>query len=115
MAGVLIYSDNTNLAMELLTAARLIAEDHNKGIKALSVNNPEQAEELAAKGSDTYRIQNPDLTLTDTAAMASALQQAAEKIDADIVLLSSNRRGKELAGRLAQGLCAERLAAGSLY
>jgi len=104
MAGVLIYSDNTSLAMELLTAARLIAKDQNKSIKALTVNNPEQAEKLAAKGADTYRIQNPDLTPADTAAMASALQQAAEKLDGDIVLLSSNRRGKELAGRLAEGL-----------
>jgi electron transfer flavoprotein alpha subunit len=31
-----------------------------------------------------------------------ALQQAVEKLDASIVLLSSNRRGKELSGRIAQ-------------
>jgi len=103
MAGILIYSDKTTLALELLTAAKLIANNDIK-INAITINNNEQAEQLAAKGAETYKIINQELTLSDTAAMASALQQAAEKLDADTVLLSSNRRGKELAGRLAQVL-----------
>jgi len=102
MAAILIYSDQTKLALELLNAAQLIGKNNDIIVKAVSINNHEQAEELATKGAETYRIINPELNLADTAAMASALLQAAEKLDADIVLLSSNRRGKELAGRLAQ-------------
>jgi len=101
MAGILIYSDKTKLALELLNAAKLIV-NNGLTVNAVSINNDEQAEELAAKGAQTNKISNPDLNLADTAAMASALLQIAEKLDADIVLLSSNRRGKELAGRLAQ-------------
>jgi len=102
MAAILIYSDKTKLALELLNAAKLIAKNNDLTIKAVSINNDVQAEELAAKGAQSYKIINPELNLADTAAMASALLQAAEKLDADTVLLSSNRRGKELAGRLAQ-------------
>lgn len=102
MAGILIYSDKNKLALELLNAARLIAKNNELNIKALSINNDEQAEELAAKGAETYKIINPELNLYDTAAMASAILQATEKLDVNIVILSSNRRGKELSGRLAQ-------------
>jgi len=101
MAGILIYSDKTKLALELLNAAKLIAKTAFT-INSVSINNDEQAEELAAKGAQTYKIINPELNLADTAAMSSALLQAAEKLNANIVLLSSDRRGKELAGRLAQ-------------
>ncbi len=104
MAAILIYSDKTKLALELLSAARLIAKNNDLTIKAVSINNDEQGEELAAKGAETYKITNPELSLSDTAATASALLQAAEKLDAPTVLLSSNRRGKELAGRLAQAI-----------
>jgi electron transfer flavoprotein alpha subunit len=102
MAGILIYSDKTILALELLTAAKLIAKNNGLNIKAVSINNDEMAEELAHKGVETLKINNSEVSLADTAAVASALQQAAEQLDADTVLLSSNRRGKELAGRLAQ-------------
>ncbi len=104
MAGILIYSDKTILALQLLTAAKLIANNNDISIKAVSINNDELAEELAAKGAETYKINNPELSLSDSAAMASAFLQTAERLDADTVLLSSNRRGKELAGRLAQVL-----------
>jgi len=102
MAGILIYSDKNQLALEILTAGKLIANDNGLKIKAVSINNDEQAEKLAAKGAETYKIMNPELSLSDTAAMASALLQVTQKLDVDTVLLSSNRRGKELAGRLAQ-------------
>jgi electron transfer flavoprotein alpha subunit len=102
MAGILIYSDKTILALELFTAAKLIAQGSGLKIKAVSINNDELAEQLAAKGAETFKIKNSTLSLADTAAVASALQQAALQLDADTVLLSSNRRGKEMAGRLAQ-------------
>lgn len=109
MASILVYSDKEKLAPELLTAARLIAKDTGMEVKALVLNNDALGSELAGKGAEVYQVNDPALLLADTAAVASALQQAAEKFDASIVLLSSNRRGKELAGRLAQ-----KLGAGSL-
>lgn len=106
MAGILIYSDQDKLALELLTAARLIAKDANLNVKALVINNDAQAGELASRGAEVYQICSPELSAADTAALAAALQQVIEKLDSSMVLLSSNRRGKEMAGRLAQKLAA---------
>jgi electron transfer flavoprotein alpha subunit len=102
MAGILIYSEKSKLALELLTAAQLIAKGTALDIKVLCINSDEQAEEMMAQGAETYHIKEQNLKLVDTAAVASALQQATEKLDASIVILASNHRGKELAGRLAQ-------------
>jgi electron transfer flavoprotein alpha subunit len=73
------------------------------GIKAISINDAEQAGELS-KRADTYKIDNAAIQVGDTAAVAAALKQTAPQLGANIVLLSSNRRGKELSGRLAQSL-----------
>jgi len=101
VAGILIFSETTVLALELLTAADIIAADRSM-VKAVSINDHEQAAEIAAKGVDALAISDPGLNLADTAAVASALRQAAGQSEAGIILLASNRKGKELAGRLAQ-------------
>jgi len=102
MAGILIYSDKDNFALELLTAANTIASSLETAVKAVSINNDSQAEALAGAGADVYRINNASLSLADIAAVAAALKQAVDKLEIDTVLLSSNRRGRELAGRLSQ-------------
>jgi electron transfer flavoprotein alpha subunit len=102
MAAILIYSEKRPLALELLTAAAVIAQDTDLDVKVVCINNNEQADEMAGRGATTYHIQEDNLNLADTACVAAALEQAVNKLDASIVLLSSNRRGKELAGRLAQ-------------
>lgn len=102
--AILIYSEKSGLALELITAARVIATQIGTDINALCLNNDEQAEELAAAGVRTYSVKNIAINLADTAAVARVLQNAAGQLEASIVLLASNRRGKELAGRLAQKL-----------
>lgn len=98
MAGVLVYSDKLNLGLELLTAAKSISDN----VKAVAINNEELAQGLSAAGAQVLKVDNASLNIADTSLLASALQQIAEKEDISVVLLSSNRRGKELAGRLAQ-------------
>jgi len=103
MAGILIYSDKTSYALELITVGQTIAKAMGLPMQAVSINDADQADKLA-KRAETYKIDNAAINLADTAAVASALKQAAEKLSASIILLSSNRRGKEVAGRLAQSL-----------
>jgi len=103
MAGILVYSDKTSYALQLITVAQMIAKDTGMTVKAVSINDAEQAGELA-KRADSYIINNDAINLADTAAVAAALKQAAEQLSANVILLSSNRRGKELTGRLAQSL-----------
>lgn len=97
MSKVLVYSESEKLAKELLSAAALIGDT-----KATAVNDRALADALAADGANVLAIDNDAVALGDTAAMAEVLKQAAETSDATVVLLASNRRGKELAGRLAQ-------------
>lgn len=99
MATVLIYSDKDTMALELLTAAREVGA---AAIKAVTINDSQSAASLANAGADVYTVENADIILADTAAVAAALGQAVTQLGADLVLLSSNRRGKEIAGRLAQ-------------
>jgi electron transfer flavoprotein alpha subunit len=86
------------LALELISAARLI----NEQVAALSINDDELAQTLSQAGARAIKITHPDLTVSDTAAVAAAIKQVLDKLQAEVVLLSSDRRGKELAGRLAQ-------------
>ena len=102
--AILIYSEKSELALELLTAARVLAKDIGTDMNALSINSDVQAKELAAAGVKTYSIKNSAINLADTASVAGVLYKAAMQLDASLVLLASNRRGKELAGRLAQKL-----------
>jgi electron transfer flavoprotein alpha subunit len=85
-----------------LTAANRLQTALGLEVKALSINNEAQAQALAGAGAQVYQVSSSELVLADVAAVASVIKQAADKAGANIVLLSSNRRGKELAGRLAQ-------------
>lgn len=102
MAGILTYSDKTPLAMELITAAQVIAQELNVPVKCLAINDEAMAQELSNKGAAVYQVDAGDLHLADTASVAGLIKDAAEQLDCQMVLLSSNRRGKEWAGRLAQ-------------
>jgi len=104
MSALLLYSEKGSLALELLSAARFLAKDTTLEVKALCINNDEQVAQLASGGAATFHIKNENINLSDTAAVAAVLEQAVKVLDASIVLLASNRRGKELAGRLAQKL-----------
>ena len=101
MAGVLIFSENNGLALELLTAANSL---NATAVSACVINNDEQAQALASAGVQVYVVKNNDLLMADVGAVAGAVKQVADKAGADTVLLASNRRGKELAGRLAQAM-----------
>jgi Electron transfer flavoprotein, alpha subunit len=100
MAGVLVYSERPQLILELVSAAHILTTSPH--IYLLTLNNEVQAAELAAKGLQVCNLNGPGLNLADTAALSMAVKMAADQLEADLVLLASNRRGKELAGRLAQ-------------
>lgn len=104
MAGIMIYSDKEKYAWELLTGARLLASETGTAVTSAVINNSNLAQSLTQRGAEVYHIENMKIVTADTAAIALALKQAVEKLDSTIVLLPSDRRGKELAGRLAQAL-----------
>jgi len=100
MAGVLVYSTKEGLALELLTAAKTI----NDAVWAVSINDDSLAQAMAGAGAKTYKVNNDNLVLADTGAVVDVIKQVIDKEDIETILLSSDRRGKELAGRLAQAI-----------
>ena len=93
MAGFLVFSENNDLALELVTAANSLKA---VAVSACTINNNEQAQALAATGIQVYAVNDEDLLMADVGAIAAAVSQVADKAGADTVLLASNRRGKEL-------------------
>lgn len=102
MARILIFSEKTRLALELASAAYELGADNPGEVYALSINNEQQAEELSVRGLCTYALHNAGLSIADVACTAVALQALANKLSVNTILLSSDRRGKELAGRVAE-------------
>lgn len=98
MAGIAFYSHDSELSKELLTVAKLIGPD----VKALCINDDSQAELIAGLGAQVYKISNEAVSREDTSATAAAIVSAARELGANTIILSSDRRGKELAGRVAQ-------------
>ncbi|MDR2504292.1 MAG: electron transfer flavoprotein subunit alpha/FixB family protein [Deltaproteobacteria bacterium] len=102
MAGILIYSEKSRSAAELVSAAKSL--DAAGTVHAVSINDDALAGDMAARGAHVHKINESRIRLADAASVAAAVGQTAEKVGASIVLLSSNRRGKELSGRLAHVL-----------
>ncbi|HBI73256.1 MAG TPA: electron transfer flavoprotein subunit alpha/FixB family protein [Lachnospiraceae bacterium] len=100
MADILVYSQKADLALELQTAAITIA--NGKAVKTLMINQPYEPTELTSKGANIYQIAQENINLYDVGMVAEAIRLAAIQLDCDTILLSSDRRGRELAGRLAQ-------------
>ncbi|WP_329933828.1 electron transfer flavoprotein subunit alpha/FixB family protein [Slackia isoflavoniconvertens] len=98
MASILIYSDNSSLAGELYTAALNLAGSDE--VSALQIGKDENAVTVSPCAKTYFVEQQADIS--DVAATATTIANVAKKIDAKLVLLSSDRRGKELAGRLGQ-------------
>lgn len=98
MTSILIYSDNSLLAKELYTAALSLAEGEE--ISSVQIGEDEGAATPSVCANSYFLKQQA--SISDVAATAATIANAAEKIGAELVLLPSDRRGKELAGRLGQ-------------
>jgi electron transfer flavoprotein alpha subunit len=99
MANIMVFSELPPVAFELLSKARTLGT----AFAALPGNvNPE--EYFAYGAQKVYVSDAAPLATFSAEVYADALAQIAAASDATIVLIGSTRRGKELAGRLAQKL-----------
>lgn len=107
MADILVYSDLLSNAKELAYKGKEFAAAMGLGISAaaLGANADTDAAELGAYGADRIFVsKDAALEGLQTDVVADALAQIAKEADATYILIGSTRRGKELAGRLAQKL-----------
>jgi electron transfer flavoprotein alpha subunit len=103
MTGVLVYSENDAVASELLTKGRDLGMP--VAVALLGPGASSRAEARQAYGAETvFVVEDERLSSLQPDVVAGALAAVAEEAGASLLLLGSTRRGKELAGRVAQRL-----------
>ena len=102
MTKLLVFSEQNQVAFELLSKARELGE---VSAAVLGPNAPATAQEYIAYGAQKVYV-NEDARLSefDAEGFADALMQIADARGMQIIFLGSTKRGKETAGRLAQKL-----------
>jgi electron transfer flavoprotein alpha subunit len=109
MSGILVYSEVKSMALGLLTKGRELAAELDKPL-AVALLGEEAAgwtDACFAHGAERAFVGNdPALVVFQAATHAAALAQIVAQAEADIILVSATRRGRELAPRLAQKLAA---------
>jgi electron transfer flavoprotein alpha subunit len=104
---MLIYSENDSLACELLSQARRFQAERSGEVTVALLGDTDQArvhDSFAYGAEKVYVASHPALQDLRPEPVAAALAQIVQAASADTVFVDSTRRGKELAGRLAQKL-----------
>ncbi|HYB21974.1 MAG TPA: electron transfer flavoprotein subunit alpha/FixB family protein, partial [Thermodesulfobacteriota bacterium] len=102
MASILIFSERDELAFELLGKAGNLSGPMGLEVAA-AVFGPADPKEYQRRGAAKVLYSNREqMKSFEASVYAQAMVQAARAADASLILVSSTRRGKELAGRLAQ-------------
>lgn len=103
MSGVLVYSERKSVAQELLTFAAGLGRP--VAVALLGQEASGWAQECFAYGAQkAYSGSDPALADSQVDVLAEALAQIVQQADAEVVLVGSTLRGREVAGRLAQKL-----------
>lgn len=109
MNGIVVYSELEETALGLLTKGRELASELNKplSVALLGEQASDRAENTFGYGAtQAFIADSPALTPFQASTYAAALKQIMTHAEADIILIGSTRRGRELAPRLAQKLSA---------
>ncbi len=107
MAGILVYSERTDVAQELIAGGRRLADERGCSLSVAVIGSDPAADttDVHGRGADAlYVVSSDNLEDFQFETFASALAAAVEVCEADLVLLGSTRRGRALAPRLAQML-----------
>ncbi len=101
---VLVYSDDKKLTLELLNKATELAKELHKKVIAVTIGHEEFAKELVEHGADLVIVVETSLHQFKAEEYTSILQTIMKDHGNEIVLIGSNKNGKELAARLAAKL-----------
>jgi electron transfer flavoprotein alpha subunit len=101
---VLVYSDDKKLILELLNKAIELAKELHKKVIAITIGHEEFAKEFVEHGADLVLVVETSLHQFKAEEYTSILQTVMKDYGNEIVLIGSNKNGKELAARLAAKL-----------
>ena len=99
---VLVFSDNKNLTFEMLSKASELAKDLNKKVTAVMIGKMDDAlaKEYISFGADKVFVAETSLESFKAEEYADILGNIVKETSAEIILIGSNKNGKELAARL---------------
>jgi electron transfer flavoprotein alpha subunit len=101
---VLVYSDDKKLAFELLAKATELGKELQKKVIAVVIGHETSASEYIEQGADVVIVVETSHSQFKVEEYSSILEQIMKEHRNEIVLIGSNKNGKELAGRLAARL-----------
>ncbi len=103
MSGVLVYSERESVALELATFASTLKRP--VAVALVGQEAAAWAKNCFAHGAErAYVSTDPTLSELQADVLAEALAQITKQADADVILIGSTLRGREVAARLAQKL-----------
>lgn len=100
---VLVFSDDKNLSLELLNKGSELAKELSKNVTAVIVGKSDDtlAKEYISHGADKVFIAETDIDSFKAEEYAGILENVLKETGAEIVLVGSNKNGKDIASRLA--------------
>ena len=98
---VLVYSDNKNLMLELLNKGSELAKELNKSLTAVIIGKDDFSKDYIAHGADKVVVVETDLDQFKAEECTDIIEGIVKEDGSEIVLIGSNKNGKELAPRLA--------------
>lgn len=104
MATILVFSERDEVAWQLLGKAGELGREMGLGVAAAALGAADPQGYVSRGAAAVYTSKNNELRTFEASVYAEALSQVAQQAEAAVILIGSTRRGKELAGRLAQKL-----------
>ncbi len=98
---VLVYSDNKNLMLELLNKGNELAKELNKSLTAVIIGKDEFSKDYIAHGADKVVVAETDIDQFKAEEYTDIIEGIVKEDGSEIILIGSNKNGKELAPRLA--------------
>jgi len=98
---VLVYSDNKNMTLELLSKGSELSKELKKSLTAVIIGKDDFSKEIIAHGADKVVVAETDLDQFKVEEYTDILAGIIKEEDSEIILIGSNKNGKEIAPRLA--------------
>ena len=101
MPGIWIYSEDSAVARQLLTAGLELKNSMNQAVGVLT-SNRQDAETFVAAGADKVYVLNGSTPWPES--YAGAIADILTREEAGVVLMGATLRGKDLAAKVAAGM-----------
>jgi electron transfer flavoprotein alpha subunit len=101
---VLVYSDDKKLTLELLNKASELGKELHKKVIAVTIAHEEYATEYLEGGADLVIVAETSQHQFKVEEYTNILETILKEYQNEIILIGSNKNGKELAARLAAKL-----------